>query len=149
MPAINERRMDNRNDSTFRAHLQRGAAEFRAGRLDSAADAFRQAAQSKNDPAAFSNLALVLASAGRFLEAIDASLKAVRLRPEVPELHSNLGNALQVAGQLDEAIGAYRHSLKLRPDNPEALINLGHALTSRGLFDQAIAVLKDLLAHHP
>ena len=81
--------------------------------MEEAADVFRRAAKSFSDAAAYSNLALVLASIGRFQDAVEASQRAVLLRPDVPEMHGNLGNAPQLAGKIGQSIEAYRRAIKL------------------------------------
>ncbi|HEY8748649.1 MAG TPA: tetratricopeptide repeat protein [Tepidisphaeraceae bacterium] len=128
---------------------RRAVTAFHAGRAQEAVTLFEKLAQGTNDAGACSNLAMVLASLGRFDESVQASAKAVSVARNVPELHANLGNALQVAGRIDEAIEEYRHALILRPNYPDAQSNLAQALTTAGSFDEAIGLLGGILSVQP
>ena len=84
-----------------------------------------------------SNLGSVLASQGRLDEAIDHFRKAVRLKPDSPDVFYNLGRALYSQGKLDEAIHCLRQAILLKPD-AETYYCLGYALQIQGSFDQAV-----------
>ena len=69
------------------------------------------------NPAALStNLGEVYRSMGRLDEAIASFRRALRFKPDQPEIYNNLGLALAGVGQLDAAIEAYRRALEIKPD---------------------------------
>jgi tetratricopeptide (TPR) repeat protein len=88
---------------------------------------------------AYDNLGILLSGMGRRQESIDLLKQAVRLKPELADIHYNLGTALADAGRPDEAIAEYEQALKLRPVFPEVHVNLGNVLGAVGRTDEAIA----------
>src|SRR5262249_21791979 len=67
--------------------------------------------------AALNERAIELRSQGRLQAAIAIFRDAVRLYPDVAELHQNLAHALYEAGENDAAIASYRRSLRIEPDS--------------------------------
>ena len=57
--------------------------------------------------------------------------KAVRLKPENPEVHNNLGLAWATQGNLDLAIPEYRRATQIKPDNVPIRTNLANALAAK------------------
>ncbi|HEY7090833.1 MAG TPA: tetratricopeptide repeat protein [Tepidisphaeraceae bacterium] len=80
-----------------------------------------------------------LKDSGQLSGAAEAFAEAVRLVPNVPELHVNFGNILKEAGRPDESVRAYEKAITLRAELPEAHMGLGNALSDLGKFDGAIA----------
>jgi tetratricopeptide (TPR) repeat protein len=52
--------------------------------------------------------------------------RALRLKPDLAEVHNDLGRALQGLGELERAVACYRQALRLKPDYAEA-----HMLVSK------------------
>ena len=67
---------------------------------------------------------------GRLDEAVEASRKALTLKPDDAEAHNNLANTLQEMGRLEDAVSSYEHALKLKPDFYDAKGNLIKCLTA-------------------
>ena len=83
--------------------------------------------------------------AGDLENALEATLKALRLSPILHGAHINLGGIYKDLGELDRALASTLKSLELKPDNPDALINLGSIYKDLGKLDQALAsILKSL-----
>ncbi len=57
--------------------------------------------------------------------------KALRLKPENPEVHNNVGLAWATQGNLDLAIPEYRRATEIKPDNVPIRTNLANALASK------------------
>ncbi|MGA3269106.1 MAG: tetratricopeptide repeat protein [Verrucomicrobiota bacterium] len=87
---------------------------------------------------AYNNLGLLLASRGKWDEAIQDYEQALRTDPVAPEACYNLGVALATQGKWTEAILHYQRALQLNPDNAQAECNWGAALTSQGQWAEAV-----------
>jgi tetratricopeptide (TPR) repeat protein len=74
---------------------------------------------------------------------------ALRLNPNIPEVHNELGILLAEAGKLEEAVGHYREAVRLKPDYAEAHDNIGVALASQGRVDEAIREFQTALKIRP
>jgi FkbM family methyltransferase len=127
-----------------------GIALANQGRLDEAADAFRQALRLQPDyPDAHNNLGIVLVLQDRLDEAVASYQQALRLKPNYPEAHNNLGTMLARQGRLDEAVASYQEALRLQPADPEAHNNLGLALARQDRLDEAMASYQEALRLRP
>ena len=91
--------------------------------------------------------ALVLA--GRSGEAIRNLQVAVRLDPDLPELHNNLGNLLALQNHQDEAFAEFQTALRLEPDYADAHFNFGNALLARQRTDEAITEFQGAVRSDP
>jgi hypothetical protein len=65
---------------------------------------------------------------GRWPEAIEKCMAALRLSPEHPSAQSLLGDIYENQGRLDDAIQWYRMALDVQPDSPADRIKLAHLL---------------------
>src|SRR5262249_22303853 len=92
-----------------------------AGRLDQAADLFRQvlALQPRNVSALY-QLGRLSLNASRPAEALDCFQRAVTVRPADPHLHTCAGVACQELGRLEEAVRWHRQALQRNPNDPQA-----------------------------
>jgi len=88
---------------------------------------------------AHNNLSGVLLDRGQPEQAIAHSQKALRLRPDAPEVNARLASALVEKGEIDEAIAYYQKALKIAPNYTTAHNNLGIAFRKKGQFQDAIA----------
>jgi tetratricopeptide (TPR) repeat protein len=95
------------------------------------------------------NYANILKKIGQVEEAIDYFYKALRIRPNSPEIYNNLGNALRRLDRIDEAIKSYKKALKLRPNFAEAHYNLAIELGRQGKNDEAIGEYREALRFRP
>jgi protein O-GlcNAc transferase len=122
---------------------------LRSGASAEALELIGRAVASSPDAANFATQGMVLASLGRFADAVDSCSRAAALCPTFPEIHNNLGNALQLAGRLDEAIAAYEQALLVWPSHVEAQINLAEAYKAKGMHDRAISQLQQVIRGNP
>jgi Flp pilus assembly protein TadD len=95
------------------------------------------------------NLGVALDHQGRFDEAVQHLVEAVRLKPDVAETHDNLGVALAHQGKLDEAVQHLVEAVRLKPDYAEAQNNLGLALMYQGKLDEAVQHLVEAVRLNP
>lgn len=92
-------------DDAFSAAI----AVHQAGKLDEAANAYRQSLRANPDHAAArANLGQVLGTLGQLKEAETQYRRALQLNGRDPAVWFNLGNLLPRQDRLDDAIGAYR-----------------------------------------
>ena len=102
-----------------------------------------------------SNLGLAYYNQGRLDEAVKEYLAALRLKPDLPEVHNNIGNTHTKQGRLDEAIEEYTAALRFNPDYADAHYNLGLAYWKKGLkyeareeFEMALRLKPDFIPAH-
>lgn len=123
-----------------------GLKHHQAGRLQDAADIYRQILAA--DPlhaAAMHLLGVVALQTGRPQAALEFIRRAVELNPAEAVFHNNLGNAYQGLGQAAAAIACYRRAIDLQPRYVDAHVNLGIALRGAGRLVEAIAQLRAAL----
>jgi serine/threonine-protein kinase len=82
-------------------------------------------------------------------EAITSSRAAIRLEPDVAEVHRLLGAALREQGQLEEAAAEFREAIRLQPDLANARVNLGWILQGQGQLDAAVAEYRAAMRLQP
>jgi len=95
------------------------------------------------------NYANILKKMGQVEKAVDHFYRALRIRPNSPEVYNNLGNALRELNRIDEAVKSFRTALELRPDFAEAHYNLALLLAGQGKTDEAIAEYRQALRFRP
>ena len=108
-----------------------------------------QTFQALNDAQAFNNLGNAQAALGRDKEAVEAHIKAVRLRPDYAEAFVNLGAALRRYGRLEESLKALREAIRILPEHPRAHANLGATLTALEKFPEAAVALRRAMDLQP
>ncbi len=115
-----------------------GLMAYRAGRIDTAITALREAcAFASAPPMIFSNLTEMLRQRGLLTEAEVYGRKAVALAPKSVSAWNNLGIVLQESGQLEEARKCLETVTSLEPDNAEAHNNLGNTFKRLGDIKKA------------
>lgn len=84
------------------------------------------------------NYANVLKNMGQVEKAIEHFYKALRIRPNSPEIYNNLGNALRKLDRFEDAVMCYQKALELKAYFPQARYNLAAELTRQGKIDEAV-----------
>lgn len=112
--------------------LERGNTALRENRFADAVAAFRQMAQlSPSDPLGYKYMAIALAGAGNFGEALDADAHSLELDPNNAGVHFNMGILLIQAAKEDQAIGHFQQALRLDPGLVAAHFQLANLLMRR------------------
>jgi tetratricopeptide (TPR) repeat protein len=70
-------------------------------------------------------------------QAEEAYQKAIKLRPDLPDLHLALGEVYAQTGEWEKAEEEFRAEAKLRPGSAETAFRLGSALLQNGHLDEA------------
>lgn len=103
------------------------------------------AASLADDVNVLNQYALVLNHLHRFDEAHAVFLRALELKPNVPELMANLADNLNDAGRYDEAEPWLRRGLALAPTSFALRTNLGIALLGLGRDEEALPLITAML----
>jgi protein O-GlcNAc transferase len=89
-----------------------GAAYKGLGRIDEAADAFREVVILNPQYAGgYSNLGTTFHEQGRLRDALKVYEKAIALQPDYAEAYSNMGNTFKELGKFKDAIESYNKAL--------------------------------------
>ena len=127
-----------------------GIVLARLGRMEEAANSFRQATRLKPDYAeAHNNLGNVRVAQGRLEEAVGRDPQALEFRPNYYQAHAHLGVALSRQGRTDESIECLEHAVQLEPSSADARNNLGNALLTAGRLPEAQSSFEMALKLNP
>jgi len=111
--------------SAWMAHDNLGLALQGEGRLEEAAEHYREATRLRPTyPEALYNLGNVLATEGRLAEAEAQYERALALDDGFAAAHNNLGNVLVMEGKVEEGKRHYRRALEINPGYAAARRNL-------------------------
>lgn len=125
---------------SVKAQINLGQHWLKAGRVDSAIEAFRRAlAIDPGSADATLNLGAALVGKGEMIEAITLYRQGVRAHPDCAAMHLNLGALEAGLGDGSGAEASFRRAVALAPDNAVARFNLGLALSRRGALEEALA----------
>jgi tetratricopeptide (TPR) repeat protein len=106
-----------------------GDAYEAAGRVDDAANAYRQAVALKPTPGFYNNLGGILGRAGKTDEAMAAYQKSAELDPaNAAQAWRNAGITLYNAGKMKEAVEPLKKATELDPKSAQAWYLLGASL---------------------
>jgi Flp pilus assembly protein TadD len=98
---------------------------------------------------AYGHLGWTLFTKGDVDSSITYLERALKIKPDDPDVHDSLGLALKQKGQLDEATAHFEETLKLRPNDSVAFINLGNILEQRNQLDAAVDNYRKALVQKP
>jgi tetratricopeptide (TPR) repeat protein len=154
MNRAERKKQEKRQGPQVPGHLQptfsQAVAHHRAGRLQQAADLYRQIlAEQPRHADSLHLLGLVAYKTGRLEEAAGLIADAIQQDSAKAPYCFNLGVVLQKQGKLDEAAEAYGRAVKLNPSYVEALSNLGNVLLEQGKLDRAEAAYRQALRLSP
>jgi predicted O-linked N-acetylglucosamine transferase (SPINDLY family) len=132
------------------AHYLVGVASFRAGAIEQAEAAFRQAVALNDQNVEYKNdHAGILHLLGRSAEGEAVARRAVRQAPQNVRALTNLGACLQSQASLEEAIDVLRRAVALQADHFEARVNLAISLQRAGRLEEAVEQHRNVLARWP
>jgi tetratricopeptide (TPR) repeat protein len=118
---------------------EQGVDQERHGLLEEAEDSYRRALRAGGpDAAACFDLAHVLQSQGKQLQALERYLQVVELDPRHVDGWNNLGVVLADLERHEMAVEAFREALKVDPQSSRAHYNLADALETLGQRARAL-----------
>jgi tetratricopeptide (TPR) repeat protein len=100
-------------------------------------------------PESFVSEAEAFTADGKFAQAIDSYLQAIRLDPDNASLYIALARAQIFAGRYDDALLNASDALLLSPDNSMAYALRAWALTRKGELDEADRIIQEALRLEP
>lgn len=132
------------DDSLAEAHTSAALVKgFFDWSWEEAEAGFRRAiALQPKSPAAHLWYGRLLATGGRFDEALDELRKSQRLDPLSPAVNAELGRVLYYARRFDDATEQLRETLELDPRFWPAHLFLGWVYEQQGHFTEAIAIMR-------
>jgi Flp pilus assembly protein TadD len=137
------------DDAELKRSLESAGNHLLAGRSSDAQAIYRSIlADHPNHPDALNLLAITLAEAGQFAEALQAMRKAVAASP-TPRFQNNLGVMLMRMDDLQEAIDVFHRALAQDPNYADAHNNLANALIKNRQLNDAIASLQRAVELRP
>jgi serine/threonine protein kinase/Flp pilus assembly protein TadD len=139
------------------AFLDLGLASLQLERYDDASDSLEKSAQIEPSFFAYSTLAELLTTQGKFAEAVEMSKKALDLDPTNYVAWGNLASAyLWSPGGQDKAMETYKKAIELAensrketPDDPELLARLGGYYAFNGQSDRSLKLLRQAVVLAP
>lgn len=130
--------------------FEQALALHRAGKLEQAITAYRQAAdQNPGHLGALVNQGIALKQVGRINEAIAAYDQALEVAPDFADGYFNLAIVLDAVGRRGEAETAYRRAIALKPGLAPAHANLGNTLRESGQPEAAVDSYQQAIALKP
>uniref|UniRef100_UPI0037C12DC7 tetratricopeptide repeat protein n=1 Tax=Flavobacterium sp. TaxID=239 RepID=UPI0037C12DC7 len=111
---------------------------YQVGQLDVAEQlACALCQQFPENPFGWKALGTIRQQLGRFKEALEPMLVAVRILPSDAETHCNLGVVLKNLGRFSEAAAHYRDAILLDSNHVGAYNNLGNLLREHKKYPEA------------
>jgi len=130
--------------------LESGQRDHAQGKLDSAADAYRQAlTMAPGHPGALKLLGAALLQLGQPQEAVGYLEHAARTLRDHADVSGALAHAYFALGRFEEARSAYRKASRLDPRNVQFLLGVATSLAMQGNFRDAETALRKLGARFP
>jgi tetratricopeptide (TPR) repeat protein len=131
-------RLTSTPDSTAEIWHEAGLLEHAAGDLVAARRRYLGALDKDPDHAVTHNdLAMLLADAGQWREAVVHATKATELLPGDANCRDTLAHALRVGGQFDDAAAALVEACRLDPANPKWRLELAEVYAESGRTQDA------------
>ena len=128
-----------------------GAAYYAAGRFKESMDAMRKVLEINPENAeALNFIGYSLAERGERLdEAESLILKAMKLKPDSPEIVDSLGWVYFQQGKTDKAVVLLEQAYKLEPDDPTIAEHFADACLKTGKKDMALELYRKALGLKP
>ncbi len=135
---------------TLHEALEMAMAQHRAGKLDIAAEMYRQiTAQVPQHADAWHLLGVVAQQKGDLPKSLELIDRAIAMNDNVASFHSNRGETLRSMGRMADAERSLRRAIELEPNFPDALNNLGLVLQGMGRTQDAIDAFERSLTLRP
>jgi protein O-mannosyl-transferase len=128
-----------KDSSNSRIHFAYALALQKLGRLDEAAEQYRQTlVLDDTDAEAHSNLAVILSARKDYGDAKQQLLRAIQVDPDYVNAYINIGVVCMALGQYADAITLSQRALEIDPSLLNCHSTIALALRAQGRFDEAI-----------
>ena len=146
------------------AYLPLAFSLARLDRYPEAIEVYGETLKRDPGPEVYNNLSFAYNHSGRYQDAVDSSLQAIKLLGETGEAYKlgfqerneirsyaykNLGNAYNGLKKYDDAANALKKSSEIEPKNASAHFNLGLTLYNAGRYSEAIESYKEVIKLRP
>ena len=136
--------------SDFNAHYLLGAANQKLGLGDEALRAWNQALEVRPDHVQLMQVMAVEYGKGRYhREAADIAMRALRLRPDIEDLHYMAIHACREAGDLDAGLKVAANASTRYPRSARASFEYAWHLQKDGRFAEALPLLRKAIELDP
>ncbi|MBL8827562.1 MAG: tetratricopeptide repeat protein [Planctomycetaceae bacterium] len=135
---------------TLHEALEIAMAQHRAGKLDIAAEMYRQiATQVPQHADAWHLLGVIAQQKGDLPKSLELIDRAIGIQANVAAYYSNRGETLRAMGRLTDAEQSLRRAIELEPNFADAWNNLGLVLQGLGRTQDSIDAFERSLALRP
>ncbi len=138
-----------RNPEYFEAWVYLGLLQYNERKFAKAEEAWRKAADLREDAEVTNNLGMALLEQNKTEEAEQRFREAISINASYPLSYFNLGVLLQRRNNWAEAEKQYRQAVRLDPNNFQPYYNLAIVLENQEKADEAIQALKTYLQKLP
>ncbi len=130
-------------------HFDRAALYYYRGNYELALNEINKSLEIEQT-AEYCNLkGLLLTELGKFEDSKKVYKEALKLEPNLAEIHNNLGMLYLKMQKIDDAVISFREAVKKNVNYANAFVNLGKALIDLEKFDEAIKAYEKALAIDP
>ncbi len=130
-------------------HFDRATLYYYRGNFELAQNEINKALEIQKNAEYLNLKGLILADLGKFEESQKTYSEALKVEPNLSEIHNNLGLLYLKMKKLDFAVLSFREALKKNVNYALAYVNLGKALIDLERFDDAIEAYTKALAIDP
>lgn len=130
-------------------HFDRATLYFYRGNYELALNEISKALEIEQTAEYLNLKGLLLTELGKFDESKEIYKEALKMEPDLAEIHNNLGLLYLKMKKLDDAVVSFQEALKKNVNYARAYANLGKALIDLENFDDAIKAFERALEIDP
>ena len=130
-------------------HFDRATLYYYRGNYELALIETNKALEIEKTAEYFNLRGLLLAELGRFDESQKTYVQALKLEPDLSEIHNNLGLLYLKMKKLDDAVVSFQEAIKKNVNYALGYVNLGKALIDVERFDEALKTFERALKIDP
>ncbi len=130
-------------------HFDRATLYYYRGNYELAVNEINKALDIEQTVEYLNLKGLLLADLGQFDESKEIYKKALKVEPNLAEIHNNMGLLYLKMKKLDDAVVSFQEAVKKNVNYAFAYVNLGKALIDMEKFDEAIKAYERALEIDP
>jgi tetratricopeptide (TPR) repeat protein len=130
-------------------HFDRSTLYYYRGNYELALNEIHKALEIEKTAEYLNLKGLICSEIGRFDEAKKTYAEALKLEPNLAEIHNNMGLLYVKMKKLDDAVVSFQEAVKKNINYALAYVNLGRALLDSERFDEALKAFEQALKIDP
>lgn len=130
-------------------HFDRATLYYYRGTYELALNEIDKALEIENTAEYLNLKGLLLTELGKFDESKETYKEAMKIEPDLAEIHNNLGLLYLKMKKLDDAVVSFQKAVKKNVNYARAYVNLGKALIDLENFDDALKAFERALEIDP